>query len=97
MAGRDNTTMQTTTPELKTETSFNGSEGLKIFIDLFYKKGNTSLFGILQDDFAKNSAAGLPDFSWYNKPKHEKIYQMTTNDTKLLQTLPKAVKYSKWQ
>jgi hypothetical protein len=27
-------------------------------------------------------ATGLPDFSRYNLPKREKIYQMTTNCTK---------------
>jgi hypothetical protein len=31
---------------------------------------------------------GLPDFSWYNKPKHDKIYQMNTRCTKWIQDLP---------
>jgi hypothetical protein len=36
------------------------------------------------------SDSGLSDFSWYNIPKRQKIFQMTTNYTNM------AVKYIKW-
>jgi hypothetical protein len=32
--------------------------------------------------------AGLPDFSWYNIPKRDKIYQMTLKYTKGPQNIP---------
>jgi hypothetical protein len=34
----------------------------------------------------------LPDFSWYNIPKREKIYQMTAKHPKRLQNIPNGLK-----
>jgi hypothetical protein len=37
---------------------------------------------------ADGQRTGLPDFSWYNKPKRGKIYQMTTKCNKWPLNLP---------
>jgi hypothetical protein len=33
--------------------------------------------------------AGLPEFSWYNKPKCKKVYQHDHNNTKWTYNIPK--------
>jgi hypothetical protein len=38
------------------------------------------------------SSPGLPDFSWYNKPKREKIYLVTMKYTKWPQNIPNGTK-----
>jgi protoporphyrinogen oxidase len=39
-----------------------------------------------------DSTSGLPDFSWYNIPKWEKIYQITIKYTKWTQYTPNGSK-----
>jgi protoporphyrinogen oxidase len=36
--------------------------------------------------------AGLPDFSWYNIPKREKIYQITIRYSKMDKNIPEGHK-----
>jgi hypothetical protein len=38
-------------------------------------------------DNVRQPESGLPDFSWYNIPKWEKIYQMTTKYTQWPQNI----------
>jgi hypothetical protein len=38
----------------------------------------------------------MPDFSWYNIPKQEKMYQMTTQLPNAHKIYPMAVIYSQW-
>jgi hypothetical protein len=38
----------------------------------------------------QKSSTGLPDFSWYNTPKREKIYQITIKYTNRPENIPTA-------
>jgi hypothetical protein len=50
----------------------------------------------MQDFLAQvflNREPGLPDYSWYNKPKRGKIYQSTTNCPKWPQNTQNGLKF----